>query len=82
MWKDNLIEGSMIFLMSLLIFANIENKILKCKDGGLQPKKPETTANFKFATGFFRLFGLQPPPPQVLTRDSQCGLLPNGHKIV
>ena len=52
MWKDNLIEVSMIFLMSLLIFANIENKILKCKDGGLQPKKPKTTANFKFGTGF------------------------------
>ena len=25
-------------------------------------KKPNTTANFKFGTGFFRFFQLQPPP--------------------
>ena len=24
--------------------------------GGLQPKKPNATANFKFGTGFFRFF--------------------------
>ena len=34
--------------------------------GGLKPKKPKTTANLKFLTGFFRFFSVF-PLRQILT---------------